>query len=40
MVGIYLSGTGNTRRCIERLVHLLDRQAQTLPILETQKKPI
>lgn len=32
MVGIYLSGTGNTKRCIERLVHLLDEQAQTVPI--------
>ena len=32
MVGIYLSGTGNTKRCIERLIHLLDEQAQTVPI--------
>lgn len=34
MVGIYLSGTGNTKRCTERLVHLLDEQAQTVAIEE------
>lgn len=34
MVGIYLSGTGNTKRCTQRLVHLLDEQAQTVPIEE------
>lgn len=32
MVGIYLSGTGNTRRCVKRLVHILDAQAQIIPI--------
>ncbi|RCX21096.1 hypothetical protein DFR58_101306 [Anaerobacterium chartisolvens] len=32
MVGIHLSGTGNTKCCIERLVHLLDEQAKTIPI--------
>ncbi len=32
MVGIYLSGTGNTRYCTERLLHLLDSGAQALPI--------
>lgn len=32
MVGIYLSGTGNTRHCAERLVHLLNAGATTIPI--------
>ncbi len=32
MVGIYLSGTGNTRHCIEKLIHLLDGHAQAIPI--------
>jgi len=32
MVGIYLSGTGNTKRCVERLVHCLDERAQVIPI--------
>lgn len=32
MVGIYLSGTGNTKHCIEKLLHLLDDTAQAIPI--------
>ena len=32
MVGIYLSGTGNTKHCIEKLVSLLDESARALPI--------
>lgn len=32
MVGIYLSGTGNTKHCIEKLLHLLDETAQAVPI--------
>ncbi len=32
MVGIYLSGTGNTKHCIEKLVALLDRSAVILPL--------
>ena len=32
MVGIYLSGTGNTKHCIEKLIHLLDETAQAIPI--------
>lgn len=32
MVGIYLSGTGNTKHCIEKLLHSLDETAQTVPI--------
>ncbi len=32
MLGIYLSGTGNTKHCIEKLIHLLDENAQAIPI--------
>lgn len=32
MIGIYLSGTGNTKHCTEKLVHLLDKTAQAVPI--------
>lgn len=32
MLGVYLSGTGNTRYCIEKLVHLLDKSAKTVPL--------
>ena len=32
MIGIYLSGTGNTKHCIEKLMELLDQSAQTIPI--------
>ena len=32
MIGVYLSGTGNTKHCIEKLVHLLDENAQAIPI--------
>lgn len=32
MVGIYLSGTGNTKHCIKKLIHLLDETAQAIPI--------
>ena len=32
MVGIYLSGTGNTERCIDKLIHLLGGTAQAIPI--------
>ncbi len=32
MVGIYLSGTGNTKHCIEKLLHLLNETAQAVPI--------
>lgn len=32
MVGIYLSGTGNTKHCIERLLHLIDETAEAVPI--------
>lgn len=32
MIGIYLSGTGNTKHCIEKLVHSLDETAQIISI--------
>lgn len=32
MVGIYLSGTGNTKHCIEKLVRLLDTSAKVFPL--------
>lgn len=32
MIGIYLSGTGNTKHCVEKLVNLLDNTAQILPL--------
>jgi hypothetical protein len=30
MIGIYLSGTGNTKHCIEKLVSLLDNSAKAI----------
>lgn len=32
MLGIYLSGTGNTKHCTEKMVHLLDENAQVVPM--------
>lgn len=32
MIGIYLSGTGNTKHCMEKLVRLLDETARAIPI--------
>lgn len=32
MIGIYLSGTGNTKHCTEKLLRLLDETAQIIPI--------
>ena len=32
MIGIYLSGTGNTKHCIEKLTGLLDSNAKTIPL--------
>lgn len=32
MIGVYLSGTGNTRHCIEKLTDLLDESAQVVPL--------
>ena len=36
MIGVYFSGTGNTKHCVERLVHLLDDTAQCVPIEDLQ----
>ena len=36
MIGVYLSGTGNTKHCVERLVHLMDDTAQCVPIEDAQ----
>lgn len=35
MIGIYLSGTGNTRHCIEKLTSLLDNSAKAIPLEST-----
>lgn len=32
MIGIYLSGTGNTKHCIEKLTKLIDCKAETIPL--------
>lgn len=32
MVGVYLSGTGNTKHCLEKLLSLIDPNAKTIPI--------
>ena len=32
MVGIYLSGTGNTKYCIEKLVSLIHSSAKAIPM--------
>lgn len=32
MVGIYLSGTGNTKYCMEKLIRLLDHTAEIIPL--------
>lgn len=31
MIGIYLSGTGNTKHCVEKLLYLLDDTAKSVP---------
>ena len=32
MLAVYLSGTGNTKHCIEKLSKLLDENAKIIPI--------
>ena len=32
MVGVYLSGTGNTKHCVEKLVRILDPSAECFPL--------
>lgn len=36
MIGIYLSGIGNTKHCVEKLVKLLDASAQMIPLEHTE----
>ena len=36
MIGIYFSGTGNTKHCVEKLVHILDDTAKTVPLEDPQ----
>ena len=32
MIGVYLSGTGNTKHCVEKLLYLLDDTAKSVPL--------
>lgn len=32
MIGIYLSGTGNTKHCVEKLIKALDETSQAIPM--------
>lgn len=32
MLGVYLSGTGNTKHCIDKLVKMLDQSAKVIPL--------
>lgn len=32
MLGVYLSGTGNTKHCIEKIVKMLDQSANIIPL--------
>jgi flavodoxin len=32
MIGIYLSGTGNTKHCVEKLLHLVDPTVECIPL--------
>lgn len=36
MIGVYLSGTGNTKHCVEKLVELLDTSALSIPLENTE----
>jgi flavodoxin len=36
MIGIYLSGTGNTKHCVEKLVKRLNESAQSIPLEHTE----
>lgn len=38
--GIYLSGTGNTKHCLEKLLSLLDETAVILPLEDEQALPL
>lgn len=39
MIGIYLSGTGNTKHCIEKLTKLLDSSAKTRNCIRNKAYP-
>lgn len=32
MIGIYFSGTGNTKHCIEKLIEMVDSSAKVIPL--------
>ena len=32
MLGVYLSGTGNTKHCIEKLLSLINKESVIVPI--------
>ena len=32
MIGIYLSGTGNTKHCVEKLLSIIEPGAEAFPI--------
>ena len=32
MIGIYLSGTGNTKHCLEKLLSIIDKDAKMIQI--------
>lgn len=34
MVGIYFSGTGNTKHCVELLVSLIDKEAECISVTD------
>lgn len=36
MIGVYLSETGNTKHCVEKLVKLLDTSALNIPLEHTE----
>ena len=36
MIGIYFSGIGNTKYCVEKLVKLLNASARSFPLEHTQ----
>lgn len=40
MIGIYMSGTGNTKHCIEKFLGLLDPKAELLPLSLANEKRV
>ena len=37
MTGIYLSGTGNTKHCLEKILSIVDASAEMTPIENTKE---